>query len=797
MGFVTGHGFYNVAYILICKERLVIKPMDHISGRSVNRSIKEVFWLLFGIDQQRFSTREQRLFYRTLRTRITYALIGALVVCAIATYAALAGLTPLLEDPGVTILLLNLDMVILLLLTVFLVRRVISLWSGRKRGIAGSHLQVWLVYAFSFLAATPAIVMALFSAFFFHYGVQAWFNDRVQSAVESSAAVAVAYLEEHKQGIAGDARLMASEIDRLGVSFQHDAEMMEQLLFRQALIFDLSEAMIFDERGRVHARSGLTFSLEYTEIPPFAMRTAKSGEIVILTGANENRVRALVKLNNYNGRFLYVGRMIDPDVLGYLNETRKASADYSNLRARYGDLQVIVVMIFVVVGMVLVLTAVWLGLVLSRRLVLPISKLVNATDQVRSGDFTARMPEDSRLEEFDHLAQAFNRMTEHIEAQRAELLLTNRQLDERRRLTETVLRGVMSGVLGLDRRGEIKLANISARKLLVADEKADIVGAKLKKILPEALPLLELAYEQPQKIHEDEITLERAEDGRRTYFLRIALEAHDEDDMRAILTFDDVTDLQKAQKAAAWSDVARRIAHEIKNPLTPIQLSAERLARKYAGQVEADGRDVFEQCIDTIIRHVGDIGRMVDEFSAFARMPEPRLEQGNPVRLAEESLFLQREAHGGIKYELIDALDDKQTVAIFDPQQLRQVLTNLLQNAADSIEDSAVKKGRIRVTVLDHDSMVAIVVNDNGPGFPAGDHPQHLLEPYVTHKPKGTGLGLAIVKKIVDDHEGRLVLGVPSWLKQMSRWSDLGGATVVVMLPVSGCSLENSTDGAE
>lgn len=758
------------------------------------RSVKDTFTFLFGIDQQRFASKKQRLFYRTLRKRLTYGLMMLLVVCGIGTYAAFSGITPMLSDPGVTILLLNLDLVILLLLTVLLVRRVVSLWSGRKRGIAGSHLQVWLVYAFSFLAATPAIIMTLFSAFFFHYGVQSWFNERVQSAVESSSAVAEAYLEEHKQSIAGDARLMASEIDRWSSSLQRDDENLEELLFRQSFIFDLSEAMIFDEAGHVYARTGLTFSLEFEEVPSYAMRTADAGEIVILTSANENRVRALIKLQNESERFLYVGRMIDPQVLAYLNETRAASADYSNLRDRYGNFQIVVVMIFVAVGLVLVLIAIWLGLVLARRIALPISKLVTATDQVRSGDLSARMPEDSKLEEFDYLAKAFNRMTEQVEAQRGELLDTNRQLDERRRLTETVLRGVTSGVLGLDRQGVIRLANVSARKLLAEDKDkgGDAVGRHLGDVLPDAMVLLEQAHAQPKKIHEDEISIEQGERGKRIYLLRIAVEMHDEDDMRAILTFDDMTDLQKAQKAAAWSDVARRIAHEIKNPLTPIQLSAERLARKYAPQI-SEGRDVFEQCTDTIIKHVGDIGRMVDEFSSFARMPEPRLEAANIVRLIEESLFLQREGHAAITYKF-DNHCENDLHAIFDHQQIRQVLTNLLQNAADSIEDASVKKGRVTVGLLAHDGMAAIVINDNGPGFPPNEHPQHLLEPYVTHKPKGTGLGLAIVKKIVDDHEGRLILGIPSWLLESGIWKDLGGATVIVLLPLTNKAAERENE---
>ena len=744
--------------------------------------IKERLQFLLGVRASQPVTPEQRLRYRAWLVRLAYVLVVALIVCGIATYAALSGMTPLLSDPGVTIWLLNADLVILLLLTILLVRRVVALWSGRKRGIAGSHLQVWLVYAFSFLAAVPAIVMTLFSAFFFHYGVQAWFNERIQSAVESSSAVAEAYLEEHKQSIAGDVRLMAGEIDGWAVSLQQGKPSLEALLFRQSFIFDLSEAMIFDTEGHVSGRSGLTFSLEFNEIPSYAMRSAMEDEIVILTSANENRVRALVKLQNLEDRFLYVGRMIDPDVLAYLNRTQRAAADYSNLRERYSDLQIIVVMIFVAVGMVLILIAIWLGLGLARRLSRPISRLVSATDQVRSGDFSARMPEDSNLEEFDYLAQAFNRMTEQIERQRGDLLDANRQLDERRRLTETVLRGVTSGVLALEHDGTVRLANAAAGKLLgdSAEDEVALAGAALKDVFPEAVGLLARAYEQSKKIHEGEAHLDHVDLGRRVYLLRIAVEQfEDEEESRAVLTFDDVTDLQKAQKKAAWSDVARRIAHEIKNPLTPIQLSAERLNRKYAGQIE-DDRDAFMQCTETIIKHVEDIGRMVDEFSAFARLPEPQMTRGDLVRSIDEVLVLQRDAHRDVEFTFVPAAG-KNVPAVFDAQQVRQVLNNLLQNAADALDGAEERSIRIVLTRREDD--IAIVISDSGPGFPADEHPAHLLEPYVTHKKKGTGLGLAIVKTIVDDHEGDLILGVPDWLKESADWQDLGGATVIVIMP--------------
>ncbi|HCQ71249.1 MAG: two-component sensor histidine kinase [Alphaproteobacteria bacterium] len=719
---------------------------------------------------------------------INKAIVGVLLLsfvgCAIATYSALGHGTPLSGNPETVIWLLNADLIILVLLGVILARRVVALWSGRKRGLTGSHLHVRLVYSFSLLAAVPAIVMTVFSALFFHYGVQAWLNERVQGAINNSYAVAEAYLQEHKQSIAADVRLMAQDIlrwDEQFVSQQNEA--FEEFLRRQSFVHDLPEAIVFDTDGRIYGRSGLTFSLEFETIPTYVLRSAAEGETVVLTTAKDDRVRALVEVNKDSNKFLYVGRMIDPAVLGYLNAAEAASNDYSNLRARYADLQITVILIFVAVAMMLLLLAIWLGLVLARQLVQPISRLVDATDQLRSGDFSARLPEDGSLEEFDHLAQAFNKMTAQIQAQRGELLNVNRQLDARRRLIETVLRGVTTGVVGLGKDGRIHLANMAAQKLLRQDDSQDIVGLPLEELLGESLSLFEQAKQRPQKVHQDEIEVFNAENGRRIYVLRIVIEQLDDEDIGAIITLDDITDIQKAQKKAAWSDVARRIAHEIKNPLTPIQLSAERLKRRYASQI-TDKPEVFLQCTDTIIRHVGDIGHMVSEFSAFARMPEPQMQATQKLEtLIEESIFLQKQAFPNIDFVFDDKAPRRPMRLSLDPQQIRQVFTNLLQNAAESILEKN-DKGTIHIiSHYDKESGLHIIINDSGPGFPEEYHPSQLLEPYITLKDSGTGLGLAIVKKIMDDHDASITLGTPEWIDTVTSWKPLGGAVIVISFP--------------
>ncbi len=721
-------------------------------------------------------------------------LAGFLLICSVlsglATYAALTETPPLGNDPDTVIWLLNLDLIILLMLFVLIARRIVGLWSGRKRGLPGSHLHVRLVYTFSVLAAAPAIIMTIFSAFFFHFGVQTWFSERVQTAVNESQAVAQAYLEEHKQVIRADTLAMAGDLDRQAAFLIGNELAFNKTVQTQSLIRNLSEALVFDTSGKILARSGLTFTLEYEDVPPYAVRRADEGGVVVMTGGNDDRVRALVKLNNFISAYLFVGRMVDPKVLSHLAATKQASEDYADLQARYSDFQVTVTMIFVLVGLVLISAAIWFGLMLARQLVGPISTLIKTADRVRGGDLTARVPENEKLEEFDFLARAFNRMTKQIQEQQGELMKANRQLDRRRRFTETILTGVSSGVIGVDAAGIIHLANSSALDLMgiSSEESHNANGLNIEDIIPEIAALLEQAHARPEKMTQAEIPIMQKEGskGKRTFLIRIVVELLGEEDIGAVLTFDDITELQSAQRKAAWSDVARRIAHEIKNPLTPIQLSAERLRRKYLNQIK-DDPETFSQCTDTIIRHVEDIGRMVDEFSSFARMPEPVMKLENMARHVEETLFLHKQAHPEMRFTF--SCETQDSTVLCDAGQVRQALNNLIQNAVDSVlatQNKAAQKieGSLEILMIRYgNDGLALIFSDNGAGLPEKENPDLLTEPYVTHKPKGTGLGLAIVKKIMEDHGGRIVLGVPEWLKSISKWRDAGGATIVLIFP--------------
>jgi two-component system nitrogen regulation sensor histidine kinase NtrY len=428
-------------------------------------------------------------------------------------------------------------------------------------------------------------------------------------------------------------------------------------------------------------------------------------------------------------------------------------AEYDRLDANRSGLQITFVLIFALVALLVLSAAVLIGLVMANQIARPIGRLILAADRVRGGDLSVRVPEAPTEDEVAGLLRAFNRMTNQLSAQRSELMDAYSQIDERRRFTETVLSGVSAGVIGLDAQGLIELPNRAASELLDRELMAAI-GQELAVLVPEFAPLLGEARAMPDRPRTAEVQI-GPPSRRRTLLVRIGADRKAGRTSGFVVTFDDITELQSAQRKAAWADVARRIAHEIKNPLTPIQLSAERLKRRFAREITSDP-ETFAQCADTIVRHVGDIGRMVDEFSAFARMPHPVIRADDVGRVAREALILQRTAHPDIEWAT--AIPPAGPVAPCDRRLLGQALTNLLQNAADAVAmRSAQGAGHIALSVEADADAVRIAVADDGVGLPDEDRTR-LTEPYVTHKPKGTGLGLAIVKKIMEDHGGSVTL---------------------------------------
>ena len=692
-----------------------------------------------------------------LTNKLAVVLIIGVTVSSFVTYWLFTKSAPYEPKPTSIYILLVVNLALSLTLGAVVARILVQLLSARRSGIAGSKLHGRMVFLFSLIAITPTILMAVFTLIFFEVGLQSWFSEKVRTVVDNATSVAEAYIEEHQKVIKADILGMANDLDADALMLSENRALLERALNLHVRLLSLSEAIIFDGQGRPIVRASSDFTLsEGDPFPREALERAKSGRPLILASENDDRVRALVKLNRFFDAYLYISRYVDPRALALVYQTRTATTEYEKVANHLSDYKILFTMAYIGVALLILMTAILIGLWFANLLARPISNLVEAAEKVRGGDLDARVPARLAYDELGTLSRAFNRMTGQLKAQRDKLVETNRQLDERRRFTETVLAGVSSGVLGLNPDGVVTLPNRAASGLLNVDQEM-LSGKKLLEIWPEIEPLYNRLHEGHEPSAQTHITVTR-DDRERNLLVRMAAEVKDNRIEGYVVTFDDITEQVAAQRMAAWADVARRIAHEIKNPLTPIQLSAERLKRKYQQEIHSDP-DVFRQCTDTIIRQVGDLRTIVDEFSAFARMPTPNFDKEDVIELVRRAVFLQDVANPDIEFS-VNAPDGPLPL-MCDGRLITQALTNLLKNAVESltpkISESDDFKGRITVNISQDDTETIVGITDNGPGLPE-KLKDRLTEPYVTTRIKGTGLGLAIVKKIMEEHGGALVL---------------------------------------
>jgi len=685
----------------------------------------------------------------------------AILSCS-ATYAILSGLTRYTPTRAGLVLLLLINLSLSLILGALIAWRLVRLWAEKKSGRAGARLHVRLVTWFSIIAVVPAILVAVFASVTLNLGMDAMFSARVQNALGSAVNVSQAYVNDHATSIESDAIAIAD-------TMQRDPSLFDVNHKVRAVPFIARLSQLTKDRGlrASYILDSTGVALISTQPPgandPKPVSAADLAEaehkVLIDATASDGKVTALIKMQSLNDAYLEVLRMVDPRVLGYYRENRAAVTEYNRLNENRTQVQLVFAALYAVVSLVVLLAAIWSGLWAANRLVKPISGLIGAAERVSEGDLTAQVKVDRDDDEIGVLGLAFNRMTGQLGAQRNDLIAANRQIDERRRFTETVLSGVSAGVIGVANDGTITIVNRAAARLLNAAPE-EMEGRHYSECVPELAGLIRKAISEPVARAGGEVIIKRA--GRpRSLSVQVSSErgAHG-----FVATFDDITDLVSAQRTAAWADVARRIAHEIKNPLTPIQLSAERLKRKYMDEIFTDP-EIFRQCIDTIVRQVGDIGRMVDEFSSFARMPAPVMRRENAQEILQQAVFLQQVGHPDIVFET----DAPRDVVHFegDGRLIAQALTNVLKNAGEGIAARMARgddtPGVIHVALQtpngsDGGTKLAFRITDNGVGLPP-EHRHRLTEPYVTTRAKGTGLGLAIVRKIMEDHGGEITLG--------------------------------------
>jgi two-component system nitrogen regulation sensor histidine kinase NtrY len=686
------------------------------------------------------------------------AAVGVALLSAFATFIVLAGLTPINPTNDVVVTLLGVNTLAVLLLLGIIGREVWHIVQARRRGRAAARLHVQIVALFSIIAALPAILVAVVASVTLDRGLDQLFSTRTRSMMENSLIVADAYIREHAQSIRADADAMSIDVARAKPLFEQDRDRFRQFFTAQASLRDLPTAMMItgDQTVVLQADIKLPPDLQPPAVPP-PETLAKAVEGVPQVGfLNEaNYVGAVTKLRGYDNTYLYVARYLDPQVLAQIRETQTSIAQFANLEARRLGVQIAFALMYTVIALTVLLSAVWIGFAFANRLVAPIRRLIGAADIVSTGNLHVQVPVRRSEGDLAQLGATFNKMTQELRTQRNDIVRARDVIDSRRRFTEAVLAGASAGVIGVDGKGRISILNRSAEKLVGCSE-ADAMGRELEEIAPELKEFIDPARAGGQRLVQGHTTISR--NGRdRTVSVRVTTEQSADPEHGYVVTLDDITALVSAQRTAAWADIARRIAHEIKNPLTPIQLSAERLRRKY-GKVITEDRAVFEQCTDTIVRQVDDIRRMVDEFSRFARMPKPVMAAEDVADTVRQVVFLQRVGNADIDIEV--ELAEDPLPAQFDRRLISQGLTNIIKNAAEAIAavtaDPAAR-GRIHVGAARDGADIVIDVVDNGIGLPK-ENRSRLLEPYVTTREKGTGLGLAIVGKILEEHGGRIEL---------------------------------------
>jgi two-component system, NtrC family, nitrogen regulation sensor histidine kinase NtrY len=680
------------------------------------------------------------------------AVIVALI-CAVVTFFVLSDLTPLSPTHEVVVTLLAVDLLIVLLLSAIIGRELWLILQARRRGRAAARLHVRIIALFSLIAAAPAILVAVVASVTLDRGLDRLLSTRTLGMMENSMVMADVYVADRAEAVRAQALAMALDLSVGRRLFDQDREQFRQRFTVVAANRGLAVAQIIDRDLAVIEKADSKVDLPVQLPSRETLASLQDDEPQVKLFPEGNYAAAIIKLPSYENSYLFIAKVLDPRVAGRLSKLQDDFNEFLQLQERRFGIQVAFALVYTVIALIATLSAVWIGLHFANYLVAPIRRLISAANLVSTGNLYVQLPIRRSEGDLAHLGETFNKMTQELRTQRDDLVRARDLIDSRRRFTEAVLAGASAGVIGVDAEGRVSILNRSAERL-IGHAESEALDKPLAEVLPELADMLAAARTGVQR--QGQVTISR--NGKeRNLSVRVTSEQETAADHGYVITLDDITELVSAQRTSAWADVARRIAHEIKNPLTPIQLSAERLRRKYGKSIVED-RDVFEQCTDTIVRQVDDIKRMVDEFSRFARTPKPVMAPDDVADTVRQAVFLMRVGHSEIDIQVEIATEP--LTARFDRRLISQAITNIIKNATEGISAvpaAELGRGRIDVSAAREGGDIVIDVIDNGIGLPK-ENRSRLLEPYVTTREKGTGLGLAIVGKILEEHGGGIEL---------------------------------------
>ncbi|MGV8830675.1 MAG: ATP-binding protein [Devosia sp.] len=680
-----------------------------------------------------------------------FVIVIASVLMSSISFLILSGTTNIEPSTTMWTVIWIVTGVLVLLMIALVLTEAMLLVQARMRKQAGAGLQIRMVTMFALVAAIPAVLVAVVATIALNQGLDQWFSERTRAMVESSRLVARSYMLEHAQVLRDDIIWTATELEQAKSTYDTDPERFQGILTALAVTRSLPFTSLVNAKGDTLMRAQIAVQGAYPKLPEGITAGLVEDIPAAIAPGRVNLVGSVIKLRGYDDTYLFVARPVEAEVLEYMRLTDENVTEYRQYASNRLVFQITFTIMYVGLAVVLLLAALWIGIALANRFVDPIRNLMIASTRVRGGDLDVLVPVQEGRGDLRDLSSGFNRMTRQLKQQREALLAANEMNEKRRQFTEAVVEGVSAGIIGLDPFGAVTLVNARACEMLERDE-IGLMGERIEVAMPQLAPILERARSARRGQVRDQIELGNETD-RRTYQVQLTREGSITESKGYVLTFDDITDLESAQRTSAWADVARRVAHEIKNPLTPIQLSAERLRRRYGSKLEGD-REVFDKCINTIVRHVGDIGRMVDEFSAFARMPEAAPEISDLSDTVRQAVFLESVRLPEIAIET--TLPDEPIYAWCDSRLISQTLTNLIKNAVEAFELVDRSEDLHPAIIVDahiEGNHARVSVSDNGKGWPT-ENRQRLLEPYMTTREKGTGLGLAIVAKIIEQHGG-------------------------------------------